>query len=172
MNSNHPTIEQLYQKFGEQCARSENHAAGMQVVIIPKSRLLDVMRFLHDDGACAYEQLTDVVGIDYLGYPQARKRFALVYPLISVIYNRRLIVKVYLAEDDLTVPSLSGIYRGAEWPEREAAEMFGFVFTEHPDLRRLLLCDLFKGKHPLRKDYPLRGQGERDNFRIVTRKTV
>ena len=81
-------------------------------------------------------------------------------------------VKVLLEEQDLTVPTLTGIYHSADWPEREAAEMFGFTFEGHPNPKRLLLCDLFDRVHPLRKDYPLKGKGERDNFKLVSQDTT
>ena len=168
MSQEHPTVKQLQEKFGEQHF-SVAAFAGMVTVTAPKSILLEIMQYLHDDPECDYAQLTDVIGIDYQCYPKPMPRFAIVYPLLSLRHNRRLFVKVLLEEPDLTVPSLTGIYHSAEWAEREAAEMFGFVFAGHPDPRRLLLCDLFEGEHPLRKDYPLRGKGERDRFPMITR---
>ena len=128
MNQEHPTVKLLQEKFGSQHCQVTEYA-GMVTVLAAKSILLEIMRFLHDDEQCCYEQLTDVIGIDYLGYPQETMRFALVYPLLSLRHNRRLVVKVLLDESDMAVPSLTGIYRGAEWPEREAAEMFGYQLT-------------------------------------------
>lgn len=167
MDQQNQIIEILQQRFPKKIAIEEY--VDMTAVIVEKDDLLEMMRFLRNDHQCSYEQLVDVAGIDYLGYPQEKKRFALVYQVLSIRYNRRLFVKVYLKEPDLAVPSLSGIYKGANWPEREAAEMFGFIFKRHPDPRRLLLCDLFEGKFPLRKDYPLEGTGERESFKIVDR---
>ena len=165
--SEHPTVAKLGEKFGHQhCDVREFR--GMTTIIVPKSILLDVLRFLHDDPVSGYNQLTDVWGADYAGYPEEEARFGILYPLLNVEENRRIIIKVLLSEDDLSVPSATGIYRGAEWPEREAAEMFGFVFEGHPDPRRLLLCDLFEGKYPLRKDYPLKGEGERESYTPIT----
>jgi len=172
MSEKHPTIKLLEEKFGAQHFEVTEYAAGLAAVIVPKSLLPDFMQFLHDDERCSYEQLIDIIGIDYLGYPKKTTRFALVYLLLSHRYHRRLTVKVWLEEPDLTVSSLTGIYHSAEWPEREAAEMFGFVFEGHPDPRRLLLCDLFEGEHPLRKDYPLKGKGERDRFNLVYQDTA
>ena len=163
-------VKQLHEKFGEpHCIASE--FAGQTRVVVPKGILIDVMRFLRDDERCGFSQLVDVMGVDYLGYPESQARLALVYPLLDIEANKRIQVKVFVGEEDMQVSSLVGLWQGAEWPEREAAEMFGFVFEGHPDLRRLLLCDLYDGKYPLRKDYPLRGEGERDNFKIVTRET-
>ncbi len=163
----HPTVAILREQFGEQHFNAREFR-GDTTVIVPKSLLLDVIRFLHDDPRCGYNQLTDVWGADYLNYPNEEARFGILYPLLNIEENRRITVKVLLSEQDLKVPSLTGLYAGAEWPEREAAEMFGFVFEGHPDPRRLLLCDLFEGKYPLRKDYPLKGMGERESYTPVT----
>ncbi|MBN1844333.1 MAG: NADH-quinone oxidoreductase subunit C [Sedimentisphaerales bacterium] len=168
MDQEHPSLTRLQEHLGDQHLQTRRHA-GLTTVIVPKSILPEIVRFLHDDPESAYEQLTDVVGIDYRGYPGQPTRFAIAYPLLSLRHNRRLIVKVLLAEPDLTVPSLTGIYPSAEWAEREAAEMFGFTFEGHPDPRRLLLSDLFENVFPLRKDYPLRGAGERISFTPISR---
>jgi len=171
MSVNHPSIPLLQEQFGEQHCQALEFA-GMVTTVVPKAILLEVMGFLHVDPRCGYEQLVDIFGADYLGYPREEARFALVYPLLNLKENRRLAIKVYCDEKDMVVPSLVSIFRGAEWPEREAAEMFGFVFTDHPDPRRLLLADLYEGKYPLRKDYPLRGEGERESFTPITRETA
>ncbi len=172
MSEDHPTIKLLEEKFGAQHFEVTEYTAGMVAVIVPKSLLADFIQFLHDDERCSYEQLIDIIGIDYKGYPRQTTRFALVYQLLSHRYNRRLVIKVLLEEPDLTVPTLTGIYHSADWPEREAAEMFGFTFEGHPNPKRLLLCDLFDRVHPLRKDYPLKGRGERDNFKLVHQDTT
>lgn len=163
--SEHPTIPLLQDKFGA-AHLDVREFRGQTTVIIAKSILLEIVTFLKQD--CGYNQLTDVWGADYLGYPKEEARFGLIYPLLNIDKNIRILVKLFLSEDDLTVPTLTGLYRGANWPEREAAEMFGFVFEGHPDPRRILLCDLFEGKHPLRKTYPLTGEGERESFTPVT----
>ena len=161
-------VKQLHEKFGAQhCVASE--FAGQTTVVVPKGILFEVMRFLRDEEG--FDQLVDVMGVDYMGYPKSQARFALVYPLLNIEANKRIQVKVFAEKEDMQVPSLVGLWEGAGWPEREAAEMFGFVFEGHPDLRRILLCDLYDGKYPLRKDYPLRGAGERDSFKIVTRES-
>ncbi len=166
--SDHPTVPLLIEKFGQQHidVREFN---GNTTVVIPKSILVDVITFLYNDPACGYKQLTDVWGVDYLDYPEEQNaRFGVLYPLLSIDKNRRIIIKVFLSEDDLTVPTLNGIYKGSEWSERETAEMYGITFEGHPDPRRILLCDLFEGKYPLRKTYPLKGQGERESFTPIT----
>jgi NADH-quinone oxidoreductase subunit C len=152
---------------------------GQTTLIVPADGLHAVMRYLRDDPQCDYAFLSDVVGIDYLGYPsKTLGRFAVVYLLASHAHGRRLAVKVFLdptidtsgIEPDpaLMLDSVTDIWPGAEWPEREVFDMFGIRFRNHPDLRRILLWKDFPA-HPLRKDYPLRGRGERETYRIVAR---
>ncbi len=129
-------------------------------VRVPKAKFMELMTFLKEDPQLAFAYLTDVTGVDYLKM-EREPRFDAVYHLHSFQANIYLRVKVGLEEDDLDIPSVSTLWRGALWLEREVFEMFGFNFTGHPDLRRLLLPDVFDG-FPLRKDYPLRGRGERD----------
>ncbi|RMH87541.1 MAG: NADH-quinone oxidoreductase subunit C [Calditrichaeota bacterium] len=125
-----------------------------------RDQLIEVMSFLKDHPDLVFDYLTDVTGVDYLKMERV-PRFDVVYHLYSFKYNWRLRIKVGVDEDDMDVPSVSSLWRAALWLEREVFEMFGFNFTGHPDLRRLLLPDVFDG-YPLRKDYPLRGRGERD----------
>jgi len=140
-------------------------------VRVPGERLLEVMRFLYDDPRTRFEQLSDLTAVDYLNYPGATDRFAVVYALLSLTHNHRLWVKVFVNDPDPTVPSVTSIWRGAEWPEREVYDMFGIRFTAHPDLRRILMPQNFTD-HPLRKDYPLTGKGEREDFPVVTRESA
>lgn len=140
-------------------------------VRVPPERLLEVMRFLYADPRAKFEQLCDLGGVDYLNYPGAEDRFAVVYALVSHTHNHRLWVKVFVNDPDPVVPSVTSIWKGAEWPEREVYDMFGIRFSGHPDLRRILLPQNFKD-HPLRKDYPLHGKGEREDFEVVTRATA
>lgn len=140
-------------------------------VRVPPDRLVEVMRFLHADARTKFEQLCDLGGVDYLNYPGAADRFAVVYALVSHTHNHRLWVKVFVNDPDPEVPSVTAIWKGAEWPEREVYDMFGVRFGGHPDLRRILLPQNFQD-HPLRKDYPLHGKGEREDFEVVTRETA
>lgn len=169
MNYSPDITQKVIERFGSQSVSPGNYAGGMQAIAVSKSILVEVVRFLKEQPECRFDQLSDVVGIDYLGYPRFEARFALAYPLLSTELNQRTVVKVWVDEQDMTVPTLTGLFPGALWPEREAAEMFGFVIEGHPDPRRLLLCDLFKDVHPLRKDYPMRGLGERESFEVITR---
>jgi NADH-quinone oxidoreductase subunit C len=117
---------------------------------------------------CGFDFLSDVAGIDYLNYPDATDRYAVVYALINTATGERLFVKAYTNDPDPELPSVVPLWEGANWMEREVFDLFGVRFPGHPDLRRILMPADFAG-HPLRKDYPLRGYGERHNFPTVTR---
>jgi NADH-quinone oxidoreductase subunit C len=140
-------------------------------VRVPADRLVEVMRFLYDDPRCRFEQLADLTCVDYLNYPRARDRFAVIYSLLSITHGHRMWVKCYVNDPEPKVPSVTGIWKGAEWLEREVWDMFGIRFEGHPDLRRILTWEGF-GAFPLRKDYPLRGQGEREDFERLTRESA
>jgi NADH-quinone oxidoreductase subunit C len=135
---------------------------------IEPDRLLEVLLFLRDDPATRFEQLADLAGIDYLNYPDAEDRFCVVYNLLSHTHNHRRWVKVFVNDPDPELPSVTSIWRGAEWPEREVFDLFGIRFAGHPDLRRILMPQNFRD-HPLRKDYPLTGKGEREAFEVLSR---
>jgi NADH-quinone oxidoreductase subunit C len=152
---------------------------GQTTLVVPAARSHDVLRFLHDEPRCDSNMLSDVTAVDYLGYPAAQPgRFAVVWLLLSHTMQRRITVKAYLdpsiATDGITpdpaleVDSVTDIWPGAEWPEREVFDMFGIRFRNHPDLRRILMWKDYPA-HPLRKDYPLRGRGERETYRVVER---
>ena len=116
------------------------------------SSVLKVLTFLRDDVQCQFVNLTDISGVDY---PQREKRFDVVYQLMSPRQNLRIRVKLQ-ADEDTMVPSATPVFVGAEWYEREAYDMYGILFSGHPDLRRILTDYGFEG-HPLRKDFPLTG---------------
>ncbi len=97
-----------------------------------------------------------------------RDRFGVVYLLANTTTGERLIVKTFVNEPDPTLPSVVPLWKGADWMEREVYDMFGIAFAGHPDLRRILMPEEFTA-FPLRKDYPLRGRGERHNFPVITR---
>ncbi|MFQ5590107.1 MAG: NADH-quinone oxidoreductase subunit C [Phycisphaerae bacterium] len=145
-----------------------DRASAQMCVRIPAERLLEAMEFLRHDQQCCFEQLCDVTCVDYLDYPGARDRYGVIYSLLSVSTGRRLWVKCFVNDPSPVVPSVTGIWKGAEWLEREVYDLFGVRFEGHPDLRRIMTWEGFDA-HPLRKDYPLRGRGERENFERVTR---
>lgn len=135
-------------------------------IIVPPARCFELLRFLKEQ--LGFDMLIDITAIDYLNYPDARDRFGVVYCLLRLATGRRLVVKTMLNEPELTLKSVCSLWRGANWMEREVYDMYGITFEGHPDFRRLLLPDEFSD-FPLRKDYPLRGKGERHNFPVITR---
>lgn len=138
-------------------------------VFVTSDRLYEALRLLRDQHG--FSMLAELGGTDYLGYPgrdAARERFEVHYVLLSLETGDRLIVKAGVNDPDPTLPSVVSLWLGADWMEREVFDMFGIRFEGHPDLRRILMPDEFRS-FPLRKDYPLRGRGERHNFPKITR---
>jgi len=163
----------------------------MVTVVVPREHIVEVCTFLRDDAALKYDMLAELNGVDYLNFPGARHRFGVTYGLTSVDRKERLWLKVFLdpqhdtspgrewnafrdeevvekGDPGLKLDSVTGVWPGAEWMEREVYDMFGIIFLGHPDLRRVLTWNGY-GNYPLRKDYPLRGVGEREQYKIVTR---
>lgn len=139
---------------------------GEQRVIAPREILFEVLQWLRDDQH--YDLLVDITCVDYLNYRGATNRFGVVYLLAGTETNRRLTLRAFVDEPDLSLPSAVPLWPGANWMEREVWDMFGITFTGHPDLRRILLPEEFEA-FPLRKDYPLQGRGERHNFPVLRR---
>ena len=182
----HPALGPLKEKFAGQLRVGEFR--DMVTVVVPREQILPVCTFLRDDPALHYDMLAELNGVDYLNYPGAQHRFGVNYGLTSLPHNNRLWLKVFLdptrdttpgtdvrdenvvkdGDPGLKVDSVCGIWPGAEWMEREVYDMLGIIFIGHPDLRRILTWNGY-GSYPLRKDYPLRGIGERENYKIVTR---
>ena len=144
---------------------------GQFYVRVAPERIVDVLTFLHDDPRMAFEQLCDLTCVDYLNFPNATDRFGIVYSLLSLTHNHRLWLKVFVNDPAPRVRSGTAVYAGADWMEREVFDMFGIAFDGHPDLRRILTWDGFEA-NPLRKDYPLRGKGERENYEVLTRESA
>ncbi len=177
-NLDHPVIPVLREAFPDRRLRATEYRGQTTLIVEPKD-LLDVMRFLRTDDRCAFDFLSDVTAVDYQGYPtETIGRFAVVYILCSYPRTDRIVVKTFVdpslptegIEEDPTlwVDSVCELWPGAEWMEREVFDMYGIRFRNHPDLRRILLWEDYPA-HPLRKDYPLRGRGERENYRVVSR---
>ena len=159
------TLDRLAQKFGDG-SFSASEFRDNRRVIVPASAAYATLEFLKNE--CGFDQLAELTAVDYLHYPDATDRFGVVYILTNIATGERLVVKTHLNEPDLTLPSVVPLWQGADWLEREVYDMFGIHFEGHPDLRRILMPEGF-ASHPLRKDYPLRGRGERHNFPTVTR---
>ena len=127
-------------------------AFGELTLYVPVSAIVELATFLRDDPQCQFINMIDICGVDW---PGREKRFDVVYHLLSPRQNLRIRLKVATGEDE-PVPSLCGVFPGADWFEREAYDLYGILFTGHPDLRRILTDYGFEG-HPLRKDFPLTG---------------
>jgi NADH-quinone oxidoreductase subunit C len=114
-----------------------------------------------------FDLLVDITCVDYLLYRGAKDRFGMVYLLANSDTSERITVRCFVNDPNPTVPSAVGLWEGANWLEREVWDLFGIRFSGHPDLRRIVLPEEFTA-HPLRKDYPLQGRGERHNFPVIT----
>jgi len=127
-------------------------AYGQLTLVVDREQIVAVATFLRDDPRCRFVSFVDICGVDY---PARDLRFEVVYHFMSPYLNQRVRVKV--AADDITpVPSITGVFTGAEWFEREAYDLYGILFSGHGDLRRILTDYGFDG-HPLRKDFPITG---------------
>ena len=161
----HYAFERLKAIFGDAVTK-EKMLRDEASVITQREQAFDVLKFLYDDPELAFDYLVDLTAVDYL-LIEHNARFAVVYSLYSHKKRDRLRVKVPVYESDSSVRSVVSIWKGAIWLEREVYDMFGITFHEHPDLRRILMPDDYEG-HPLRKDYPLQGRGERDRLGKLT----
>jgi len=152
---------------------------GSSTLIVNPTSAHDVLTYLKGEPRLDYNFLLDIAYIDYMNYPVKQPgRFALVYALLSHSRDDRFFVKTYLDAslptdgivDDpaLHIATVTDLWPGAEWMEREAFDMMGIRFDGHPDLRRILTWESYPA-HPLRKDYPLRGRGERDMYKVLDR---
>lgn len=183
----HPSLPLLKARF-PQMKLLAGEFRDQTTVVVPRESIVEVGKYLRDDQSQRHELLSELNGVDYLNYPGATHRFAVNYGLVSIAHGRRLWLKVFLdttrdtaprsaprdenimeeGDPGLKVDSVTGLWPGAEWMEREVYDMYGIIFVNHPDLRRILTWNGY-GSYPLRKDYPLRGVGERENYKIVTR---
>jgi NADH-quinone oxidoreductase subunit C len=152
-------IETVKTKFPDQVLGVGAHA-NQAWVDVRRDRIVDILKMLRDEGG--FDFLTDLTAVDYLNQGQP-ERFCVVYNLYSTKDNLRTRVKAWVPEGDATIESVSALWKAANWAEREVFDLMGVTFKSHPDLRRIQLPDNYEG-HPLRKDYPLTGRGERMNF--------
>ncbi len=156
---------------------------GQTRLTVPFESLYQMLETLKNE--FGFDLLIDVTCVDYLNYRDAKDRFGMVYLLanthsakedspifadakMGTVPARRLTVRCFVNDPEPTVPSAVPLWQGADWLEREVWDLFGIRFTGHPDLRRIVLPEEFTA-HPLRKDYPLQGRGERHNFPVITR---
>ena len=137
------------------CVLGWDVTLGELSVTVPLAALHSLIEFLRSDAACGYSTLVDITAVDY---PGREARFDIVYHFLSMYQNHRIRVRAAVREDEI-VPSITSIHPAANWFEREVFDMFGIIFSGHPDLRRILTDYGFRG-YPLRKDFPTTGYSE------------
>ncbi|HCC69120.1 MAG TPA: NADH-quinone oxidoreductase subunit C [Nitrospiraceae bacterium] len=126
---------------------------GQVSVIVKRDRVKEIMKYLHHSPELYFDYLQDLCGVDHLG--RKEPRFEVVYHLYSIRHRHTIRIKAEVPEDNCAIDSITDIWAGANWHERECYDLFGIKFNGHPDLRRILLPEDWEG-HPLRKDYPLK----------------
>ena len=166
-------LSSITQRLGD-ALLSHEASHGDDVLSVQPDGILAALRMLRDDPEFGFDLLSDLFGMDYgvdgTEGRMAPARFAVVYQLTSLPHLRRVRLKAFLPEEAPEIDSAAGLWPSAEWLEREAYDLFGIRFRNHPDLRRILLPDGYDG-HPLRKDYPVQGRGERNAFPKYTTQT-
>ena len=152
-----PSVTALGDQFPGAVFRNEICAGDEDVVYVDPERITEILGWLHDDPDQHYDHLADVTAVDYGG----GRPLQVVYQLWSIPHRAALRVKCELPLDALDIESVTGIWVGADWLEREVYDLFGISFAGHPDLRRILMPENYAEGHPLRKDFPLRGRFSR-----------
>jgi NADH-quinone oxidoreductase subunit C len=165
MTTHDAVIDFLRQRLGPDAFTTSVFRDNHRVLVDP-GRVFALLECLKND--CGFDMLAELTAVDYLRYPNARDRYGVVYVLLNTATGVRLVVKTFVNDPEPTLPSAYPLWKGADWLEREVYDMYGIVFEGHPDLRRILMPEEFTA-FPLRKDYPMRGRGERHNFPVVTR---
>lgn len=158
------TIAEIKGAFPAEVVDVERYGNYACVVVRPEG-VAEILSFLKSHRELSFDCLTDLLGVDYLnaGKPE---RFAVIYHLYSFGHNSRVSVKAYISEQRPEIDSVADIWPAANWAEREVYDMYGIVFRNHPNPIRILLPDGYDG-FPLRKDYPIHGRGERNDFQVL-----
>ena len=160
-------LDSLKTKFPDAILATRVDAARAETsVSVSATRLLEIARYLHDAPEAAFDHLTDICSVDY---PEDQLRFEVVYHLHSLPLQQRLRLKARITEDDPTIASVTGVWKGADFLEREVYDMMGINFSGHPDLRRILMPEDYTEGYPLRKDFPTEGRGWRSQFDFIPR---
>lgn len=157
-------IDIVKKKFGDAVLGSHDRL-GNDTVVVARDNVADIIEFLRDDPSTKMNFLRDITAVDYL---HRVPRFDVVWILYSIELKHMLVVRVGLEEDDVKCPSIASLYGCAAWMEREVYDMYGVEFTNHPDLRRVLLYEEFEG-YPLRKDYAVQASQPRIELRARER---
>ena len=158
----HP-IESFLQARCPDAVTGVKNAFGELTITVAKARLAEVCRALRDDPEWSFDFLSDVSSVDF---PDAEERFEVNYHLYSIGRRHRVRLKARVSEEDCRIDSVTPLWPGANFMEREVYDLMGIEFTNHPDLRRIMLTDDFDG-FPLRKDYPTEGRGWRTTFEFL-----
>ncbi len=165
MASGDDIVARLKGRFGEGAFTTSKFRDNFRVHVVAE-RAYELLEFLKRD--CGFDMLAELGGADYLHYPGATDRYGVWYCLLNTATGQRLVVKTFANDPQPKLKSVFSLWKGADWMEREVYDMYGVEFEGHPDLRRILMPDEFTA-FPLRKDYPMRGRGERHNFQPITR---
>jgi NADH-quinone oxidoreductase subunit C len=144
-----PVLRKLTERFGDAIV-STHSDFGDDTALVRREKIVEICTFLRDDPDLLFDFAMDLTGVDYLGEVP---RFEVVYHLYSLEKKHRVRIKARLHEEDPTIDSVVSVWPGINWYEREAYDMYGIVFRNHPNLKRILMYEAFVG-HPLRKDYP------------------
>ena len=158
---NERVVEKVKESFGNEVIQVDEFAH-QTILSVKPERILEILRLLKNDPECSFDYLQDICGVDYLNKGMA-ERFCVVYNLYSFNHNSSIRIKAFVSENNPKINSVSSLWASADWAEREVYDMYGIEFLNHPNLKRIFLPDDYHG-NPLRKDYPLQGKGERDNF--------
>src|SRR3989338_1654929 len=158
---NEQVIEKLKKELGKEILKTEE-IARQTIIYVKPERIFEILKLLRDNSLCAFNYLQDITCLDYLNQGMA-ERFCIVYNLYSFNHNSSIRIKAFVSENNPKINSGSSLWASADWAEREVYDMYGIEFLNHPNLKRILMPDDYHG-YPLRKDYPLQGRGERDNF--------
>jgi NADH-quinone oxidoreductase subunit C len=161
------SLRQLAERLQEHFATGFVRAVewrGDLAVTVTRDTLHEVAQFLRDDPAMDFDYIVHVSSVDW---PDDEERFEVVYEFYSIRKRHRIRLKTRVPEADCVVDSLTDLWKGAEFMEREVYDMMGIRFRRHPDLRRILMPDDYTEGYPLRKDFPVRGKGWRDTFEFL-----
>jgi len=165
VTSHDAVVELLQQRFGSDAFATSQFQDNFRV-IVDAGQAFAVLECLKRDAG--FDMLAELTATDYLHYPEAKDRYGVVYILINTATGLRLVVKTFVNDPEPRLQTVYPLWKAADWMEREVYDMYGVVFDGHPDLRRILMPEEFTA-FPLRKDYPMRGRGERHNFPVITR---
>ncbi len=159
----HPLAEKIQKRFPEYFM-SAAEFRGDIAVQLKREGVHSVCRFLHDDPEMDFDYIVHISSVDYMGQ---KERFEVVHEFYSIRKRQRIRLKTRVSEEDCSVDSVTDIWKGADFMEREVYDMMGIRFNNHPNLTRILLPDEYDEGYPLRKDFPMRGRGWRDTFEFL-----